>query len=139
LSHFTGAQLELTTLASGMIVVAAINLRPGCQARAMKSRDYATPRSIMTATDVAEYLKVNRETIYLLAGKGQIPFFRMGIHLRFHSDAIEKWMTDGTNEVLKKTGYWKNMTPAQGKAELKRRAKVRAANKLEKSKSETTP
>jgi excisionase family DNA binding protein len=70
----------------------------------MKSRVDATPRRIMTATDVAEYLKVNRETIYALVGKGQIPFFRIGIHLRFHRDAIEKWMTDRTSEVLKKSG-----------------------------------
>ena len=41
----------------------AINLRPRCQARAMKSRDDATPRRIMTATEVAEYLKVQRGTI----------------------------------------------------------------------------
>jgi len=70
----------------------------------MKSRDDATPRRIMTATEVADYLKVNPDTIYVLAGKGQIPFFRIGIHLRFHRDAIEKWMTDRTSEVLKKSG-----------------------------------
>jgi excisionase family DNA binding protein len=64
----------------------------------MKSRDDATPRRIMTATEVAEYLKFNRETIYVLAGKGQIPFFRIGIHLRFYRDAIGKWMTDRTSE-----------------------------------------
>jgi len=68
----------------------------------MKSRADATPRRIMTATEVAEYLKVNVETIYVLTGKGQIPFFRIGIHLRFHRDAIEKWMTDRISQVLKK-------------------------------------
>jgi hypothetical protein len=41
-------------MAGGMVVVAAINLRPRCQARAMKSRDDATPRRIMTAAEVAE-------------------------------------------------------------------------------------
>jgi len=66
--------------------------------------DDATPRRIMTATEVAEYVKVNRDTIYELAGKGQIPFFRIGIHLRFRRDAIEKWMTDRTSEALKKSG-----------------------------------
>ena len=78
---------------------------PRCHARAMKSRDDATPRRIMTATEVAEYLKVNLDTIYGLAGKGQIPFFRIGIHLRFHRDAIDKWMTDRTSQVLKKSGW----------------------------------
>jgi excisionase family DNA binding protein len=70
----------------------------------MKSRADATPRRIMTAAEVAEHLKVNLETIYVLAGKRQIPFFRIGYHLRFHRDAIEKWMTDRTSEVLKKSG-----------------------------------
>src|SRR5713226_7065348 len=87
-----------------MIVVAAINFSPRCKARAMKSRDDATPRRIMTATEVAEYLKVNLNTIHVLAGKGQIPFFRICIRYRFHRDAIEKWMTDRTSEVLKKSG-----------------------------------
>ena len=78
----------------------------------MKSRDDATPRRIMTATEVAEYLKVNRETIYELAGKGQIPFFRIGIHLRFHRDAIENWTTDRTtSEVLKKSGAAVRVAP----------------------------
>lgn len=34
--------------------------------------------------------------------------------------------------IAKQTGYWKNMTEAQRKTEMKRRAKVRAANKLKK-------
>ena len=58
----------------------------------------------MTAAEVAEHLKVNRDTIYELAGKGQIPFFRIGRYLRFDRDAIEKWMTDRTSEALKKSG-----------------------------------
>jgi excisionase family DNA binding protein len=74
------------------------------RSRAMKPRDDAIPRRIMTATEVAEYLKLNRETIYVLTGKGQIPFFRIGIHLRFYRDVIDKWMTDRTSEVLKKSG-----------------------------------
>lgn len=41
--------------------------------------------------------------------------------------------------IAKQTGYWQNMIPAQRKAEMKRRARVRAANKLEQSKPETTP
>jgi excisionase family DNA binding protein len=70
----------------------------------MNPHDDAIPSRIMTAAEVAEYLKVDRDTIYVLAGNGQIPFFRIGIHLRFHRDAIEKWMTDRTSEVLKKSG-----------------------------------
>ena len=70
----------------------------------MKPGDDAAPRRIMTATEVAEYLKVSRETIYIWAGKEKIPFFRIGIHLRFYRDAIDKWMTDRTTEALKRSG-----------------------------------
>ena len=99
----------------------------------MKPREDATPRHIMTVAEVAEYLNVHQSTIYKLATKGQVPFFKIGFDYRFHRDAIDKWMTDRTNEVLKETGHWKDMPPAQSKAEMKRRAKVRAANKLKKS------
>ena len=40
--------------------------------------------------------------------------------------------------MLKETGHWKDMTPAQRKAEMKRRAKVRVANKRKKSLEENT-
>ena len=69
----------------------------------MKPRDDATPR-IMTTAEVAEYLHVHPTTIYKMAARGQIPFFRIGFDYRFHRDAIDKWMNDGTSDVLKKTG-----------------------------------
>ena len=68
----------------------------------MKPRDDATPRRIMTTAEVAEYLHVHPSTIYKMATKGQIPFFRVGFDYRFHRDAIDKWMTDGTSEELTK-------------------------------------
>jgi excisionase family DNA binding protein len=77
----------------------------GCSRDAIKqARDYSTPRRIMTAAEVAEYLRVHQSTIYKMTAKGQIPFFRIGFDYRFHRDAIDKWMTDGTSEVLKKKG-----------------------------------
>jgi excisionase family DNA binding protein len=110
----------------------------GCSRDVIKEpRDDTTPRRIMTAAEVAEYLQIHRGTVYELAGKGQIPFFRIGIDYRFYTDAIDKWMTDRSREVWKETGYWKHMTPAQRKAEMKRRAKVRAANMIKKSNTET--
>ena len=63
----------------------------------MKPRD----ERIMTTAEVAEYLQVHPSTIYKIVKKGQIPFFRVGSDYRFRGDAIDKWMTDGTSEVLK--------------------------------------
>jgi excisionase family DNA binding protein len=68
----------------------------------MKSRDDATPRRIMTAAEVAEYLQVHKGTIYRIARIGKIPAFKIGDDWRFDRDAIEKWTTGRTSEGLKK-------------------------------------
>ena len=68
----------------------------------MKSRDDATPRRIMTATEVADYLNVHKGTIYRMARIGKIPAFKIGDDWRFDKDAIDKWTTGRTSEVLKK-------------------------------------
>ena len=70
----------------------------------MKPRDDATPRRFMTVAEVAEYFNVGRITIYGLARDGMIPAFRIGRDYRFDRDVIDKWMTDRTSQVLKKSG-----------------------------------
>ncbi len=60
----------------------------------MKPRDDNTSSQIMTAPEVAKYLKVHPSTLYKLLRKGQIPFFKIGSDYRFDRDAIEKWMRD---------------------------------------------
>ena len=67
-----------------------------------KPRDDATPRRIMTATEVADYLNVHKGTIYRMARIGKIPAFKIGDDWRFDKDAIDKWTTGRTSEVLKK-------------------------------------
>ena len=46
----------------------------------------------LTAAEVADLLRVNRETVYLLASKGQIPHARVGRRLRFSQHAIVRWL-----------------------------------------------
>jgi excisionase family DNA binding protein len=60
----------------------------------MNPRDPATPRQIMTVTEVAEYFQLHRITVYKLVRNGRIPFFKIGSDYRFRRDEIEKWMTD---------------------------------------------
>ena len=67
---------------------------PRGHARAMKPRDDATPRRIVTAPELAESLKVRRGAIYRWARKGKIPAFKIGGDWRFDKDAIEKFVTD---------------------------------------------
>ena len=89
--------------ASGMIVVPAIT-SAHCHGRAMKPRDDATPRRFMMAAEVAEYLQVNKGTIYRMARVGKIPAFKIGDDWRFDRGVIEKLVIDRTSEVLKKSG-----------------------------------
>jgi len=65
-----------------MILVANENPPPR-HARAMMPADDFTPRRIITVAEIAEYSNVHLNTIYRLVGKGQIPFFRIGIDYRF--------------------------------------------------------
>jgi len=45
-------------------------------------------RRIKTAATLAELLGVNTFTVYRLAERGEIPFFRVGAVLRFDVDAV---------------------------------------------------
>ena len=60
----------------------------------MKPGDGAMPSRIMTAAEVAEYLQIHLVTLHKLVREGQIPAFKILTKIRFHRDAIEKWMID---------------------------------------------
>ena len=60
----------------------------------MKPSDDATPRRIMTAPEVAEYLRIHLSIVYRLVRKHQITAFKMGTEIRFDRDVIEKWIID---------------------------------------------
>jgi len=60
----------------------------------MKPRHDATPSPIMTVAEVAQYLRVNRNTLYKLIRRGQIPVFKMGSDYRFDRNLIDKWIAN---------------------------------------------
>ena len=60
----------------------------------MKSRHDATPSSIMTAGEVAQYLRIHSSTLYRLIRRDQIPFFKMGSDYRFDRNLIDKWIAN---------------------------------------------
>jgi excisionase family DNA binding protein len=60
----------------------------------MKPRDDGTPRRIMTAPELAEFLNVDRTTIYKWARKVKIPAFKIGDDWRFDRDEFDKRMRD---------------------------------------------
>jgi len=51
-------------------------------------------REIMTAKEVADYLKLHRLTVHRYAREGKIPAFKIGTDWRFHKKYIEKWIRE---------------------------------------------
>jgi len=46
----------------------------------------------MTLEEVAGYLKLKPQTIYLWAQKGNIPAVKLGKEWRFRKDVIDEWL-----------------------------------------------
>ena len=57
-----------------------------------KEKDLNYEASILTADEVAQYLKLSKITVYKLAKDGAIPGFRVGGSWRFSKSSIEKLM-----------------------------------------------
>ena len=47
---------------------------------------------VMTVTEVAEYLRVNPQTVYRKAKAGELPVMRIGRAIRFRRTELEEWM-----------------------------------------------
>jgi excisionase family DNA binding protein len=64
----------------------------------MKPR-HAAPNDplMMTAIELAEYLRLDRSTLYRLIRKGNIPCFKVGSDYRFDVHVIDKWIKSMTN------------------------------------------
>lgn len=58
----------------------------------LKVKELNGDSSIMTADEVAEYLKLSKITVYKLAKDGALPGFRIGGSWRFSKSSIEKMM-----------------------------------------------
>lgn len=56
-----------------------------------KGRD-TMQSEILTVSEVAEYLRVNPQTIYRKAKAGEMPTVRIGRAIRFRRDALEAWI-----------------------------------------------
>ena len=48
---------------------------------------------LLTVDEVAEYLRLNRETVLRKARKGELPAIKMGYRsYRFHKDQVDDWL-----------------------------------------------
>jgi excisionase family DNA binding protein len=58
----------------------------------MKSEKKFEPMGILTLEDVAEYLRLSKNTVYNLSRNGKIPAIRVGNQWRFRMEDIDKWL-----------------------------------------------
>ncbi|MBI3322885.1 MAG: helix-turn-helix domain-containing protein [Candidatus Omnitrophica bacterium] len=47
---------------------------------------------VMTVSEVAEYLRVNPQTVYRKAKAGELPVVRIGRAIRFRRAELESWL-----------------------------------------------
>jgi excisionase family DNA binding protein len=49
-------------------------------------------RVILTVSEISEYLRVHRSTVYRLLRTHQLPAFKIGSDWRFSVDAVDRWL-----------------------------------------------
>ncbi len=49
---------------------------------------------LMTTDEVAKYLRISRASVYRLVKQGEIPVSRIGKHLRFRKDVVDRWLSE---------------------------------------------
>ena len=50
------------------------------------------PSEVMTVDELAAYLKIPKSTLYKLVREGKIPSQKVGRHLRFRKETIDRWL-----------------------------------------------
>ncbi len=58
--------------------------------------------NLLTAQQVARYLKVDKFTIYRLVTQKKIPAFKVGNQWRFKRSMLEEWLLKNANFELRK-------------------------------------
>jgi excisionase family DNA binding protein len=53
--------------------------------------------NLLTIAQIAEYLKVDKFTVYRLVTQKKIPAFKVGIQWRFKKEIIDKWLQENSN------------------------------------------
>jgi excisionase family DNA binding protein len=48
--------------------------------------------SLLTASEVADYLRVKRSWVYAETRASRIPHIRLGRYVRYRRDALEQWI-----------------------------------------------
>jgi excisionase family DNA binding protein len=59
------------------------------------------PEQLLTLEEVAQYLNVDRFTVYRLLAQKQLPAFKVGSQWRFKREMIEAWLLKNANDARK--------------------------------------
>ncbi len=61
-------------------------------------------RNIVTAKEVARYLRISESTVYKLAVNGELPAFKVGDSWRFYLEEIEEMIKSARTVKSQSTG-----------------------------------
>jgi excisionase family DNA binding protein len=53
-----------------------------------------TKVQILNVSELSEYLRIHKTTIYRMLREGRLPGFRIGSDWRFSVEAIDQWLRD---------------------------------------------
>jgi excisionase family DNA binding protein len=59
----------------------------------MRAPTKAQTPDVMTALELADYLRCHQSTIYRMVRRRELPAFRVGSDWRFEKKAIDAWLT----------------------------------------------
>jgi excisionase family DNA binding protein len=71
-----------------------------CKCQGMKKNINPTER-LLTVDEVAEYLSVDRITVYRLLSREQLPGFKVGKQWRFKREMVEAWLRTNPKNLQK--------------------------------------
>ncbi|MCP4649600.1 MAG: response regulator [PVC group bacterium] len=74
--------------------------------------------NLMDITQVAEYLQMNKMTIYKLARQGKIPAFKVASEWRFRKDLIDSWLMSQLKDKPELEQFQAIHSPKAGKTVL---------------------
>lgn len=57
--------------------------------------------TLYNVDEMAEFLRVSRQTVYRRVADGTLPHIRTGRRIQFEADAIEKWINDSIKRVTR--------------------------------------
>lgn len=57
-------------------------------------------RSTLTVVEVAEYLGISKDLVYMMVREKQLPHVKLGRRILFKIDSVERWLAALENESL---------------------------------------